>query len=71
METPLTAHRKVHCHRRLFEKDGAMVDLPKLVSWSHDMRQSKPPDFHKQIELKHKYKYRLILDESISFDTVG
>jgi 7-keto-8-aminopelargonate synthetase-like enzyme len=24
-----------------------------------------------QIELKHKYKYRLILDESISFGTVG
>ncbi|KAH9046653.1 serine palmitoyltransferase [Lactarius hengduanensis] len=37
----------------IFEKDGAMVDLPKLI------------------ELKHKYKYRLILDESISFGTVG
>ncbi|KAH9032102.1 serine palmitoyltransferase [Lactarius hengduanensis] len=37
----------------IFKKDGAMVDLPKLI------------------ELKHKYKYRLILDESISFGTVG
>ncbi|KAL0945937.1 hypothetical protein HGRIS_012216 [Hohenbuehelia grisea] len=37
----------------IFERDGAMVDLPKLV------------------ELKNKYKYRLILDESMSFGTVG
>ncbi|TFY83161.1 hypothetical protein EWM64_g853 [Hericium alpestre] len=37
----------------IFEKDGAMVDLPKLI------------------ELKEKYKYRLILDESVSFGTVG
>ncbi|KAI0293636.1 serine palmitoyltransferase [Multifurca ochricompacta] len=37
----------------IFEKDGTIVDLPKLI------------------ELKHKYKYRLILDESISFGTVG
>ncbi|KAI9452060.1 pyridoxal phosphate-dependent transferase [Lactarius psammicola] len=36
----------------IFEKDGAMVDLPKLIG------------------LKHKYKYRLILDESISFGIV-
>ena len=27
----------------IFEKDGAMVDLPKLVSWSHDT--TGPPDF--------------------------
>ena len=31
----------------ILEKDGAMVDLPKLVSWSHDTKQSGPPDFHK------------------------
>lgn len=37
----------------IFERDGEMVDLPKLI------------------ELKHKYKYRLILDESISFGSVG
>ncbi|KAI9438110.1 serine palmitoyltransferase [Lactarius indigo] len=36
-----------------FERDAAMVDLPKLI------------------ELKHKYRCRLILDESISFGTVG
>ncbi|KAH9166990.1 pyridoxal phosphate-dependent transferase, partial [Lactarius sanguifluus] len=38
----------------IFEKDGAMVDLPKLVS--------------SQIQV---LSYRLILDESISFGTVG
>ncbi|KAG9310150.1 serine palmitoyltransferase [Chiua virens] len=37
----------------IFERDGEMVDLPKLI------------------ELKLKYKYRLILDESISFGAVG
>ncbi|EPQ50783.1 serine palmitoyltransferase [Gloeophyllum trabeum ATCC 11539] len=37
----------------IFEKDGVMTDLPKLI------------------ELKYKYKYRLILDESISFGSVG
>ncbi|KAH9032096.1 serine palmitoyltransferase [Lactarius hengduanensis] len=36
-----------------FEKDGAMVDLPRLI------------------ELKDKYKYCLILDESVSSGTVG
>ncbi|KAF8452746.1 pyridoxal phosphate-dependent transferase [Boletus edulis BED1] len=36
-----------------FERDGEMVDLPKLI------------------ELKLKYKYRLILDESVSFGAVG
>ncbi|KAH8988180.1 serine palmitoyltransferase [Lactarius hatsudake] len=48
---PLT--RRFIVTESIFEKDGAMVDLPKLI------------------ELKHKYKYRLILDESISFGTVG
>ncbi|KAK2463332.1 hypothetical protein APHAL10511_004643 [Amanita phalloides] len=37
----------------IFEKDGAMIDLPKLI------------------ELKYKHKYRVILDESYSFGTVG
>ncbi|KAA1474636.1 serine palmitoyltransferase [Dentipellis sp. KUC8613] len=49
--SPLT--RRFIVTEGIFEKDGAMVDLPKLV------------------ELKEKYKYRLILDESISFGTVG
>ncbi|KAH8977845.1 serine palmitoyltransferase [Lactarius hatsudake] len=48
---PLT--RRFIVTEGIFEKDGAMVDLPNLI------------------ELKHKYKYRLILDESISFGTVG
>ncbi|KAH9052200.1 serine palmitoyltransferase [Lactarius vividus] len=48
---PLT--RRFIITEGIFEKDGAMVDLPKLI------------------ELKNKYKYRLILDESISFGTVG
>ncbi|KAH9029593.1 pyridoxal phosphate-dependent transferase [Lactarius pseudohatsudake] len=48
---PLT--RRFIVTEGIFEKDGAMVDLPKLI------------------ELKHKYKYRLLLDESISFGTVG
>ncbi|KAH8988171.1 serine palmitoyltransferase [Lactarius hatsudake] len=48
---PLT--RRFIVTEGIFEKDGAMVDLPKLIG------------------LKHKYKYRLILDESISFGTVG
>ncbi|KAH9034399.1 serine palmitoyltransferase [Lactarius deliciosus] len=55
----LEKERRVPLMRRfivtegIFKKDGAMVDLPKVI------------------ELKHKYNYRLILDESISFGTVG
>ncbi|KAH8112777.1 serine palmitoyltransferase [Phellopilus nigrolimitatus] len=37
----------------IFENDGALLDLPKVI------------------ELKEKYKFRLILDESFSFGTVG
>ncbi|ORX41190.1 putative serine C-palmitoyltransferase [Kockovaella imperatae] len=37
----------------IFENDGMMVDLPKVI------------------ELKHKYKYRLMLDESHSFGMIG
>ncbi|KAH9029580.1 serine palmitoyltransferase [Lactarius pseudohatsudake] len=48
---PLT--RRFIVTEDIFGKDGAMVNLPKLI------------------ELKHKHKYRLILDESISFGTVG
>ncbi|KAH9060253.1 serine palmitoyltransferase [Lactarius vividus] len=48
---PLT--RRFIVTEGIFEKDGAMVDLPRLI------------------ELKHKYKYHLILDEGISFGTVG
>ncbi|KAF9484302.1 serine palmitoyltransferase [Pholiota conissans] len=48
---PLT--RRFIVTEGIFQKDGAMVDLPKLI------------------ELKYQYKYRLILDESYSFGTVG
>ncbi|KAI5998916.1 serine palmitoyltransferase [Pisolithus orientalis] len=49
--TPIT--RRFIITEGIFERDGEIVDLPKLI------------------ELKHKYKYRLILDESISFGSVG
>lgn len=45
--------RKFIVTEGLFEQDGAMVDLPKLV------------------ELKEKYKFRLILDETLSFGSIG
>ncbi|KAF9531174.1 serine palmitoyltransferase [Crepidotus variabilis] len=48
---PLT--RRFIITEGIFSKDGAMVDLPKLI------------------ELKLKYKYRLILDETYSFGSVG
>ncbi|KAJ6612112.1 serine palmitoyltransferase [Mycena sp. CBHHK59/15] len=48
---PLT--RRFIITEGIFEKDGAMIDLPKLI------------------ELKFRKKYRLILDESMSFGTVG
>ncbi len=66
---PLT--RRFIVTEGIFEKDGAMVDLPKLVS---DI-PSPPVESFKlvtpQIEIKFKHKYRLVLDESISFGTVG
>jgi len=48
---PLT--RRFIITEGIFERDGSMADLPKLI------------------ELKEKYKYRLILDESFSFGAVG
>ncbi|KAJ7229180.1 serine palmitoyltransferase [Mycena pura] len=48
---PLT--RRFIITEGIFEKDGVMIDLPKLI------------------DIKFKKKYRLILDESISFGTVG
>ncbi|KZT26093.1 serine palmitoyltransferase [Neolentinus lepideus HHB14362 ss-1] len=50
-KAPLT--KKFIVTEGIFEKDGQMVDLPKLI------------------EIKYKYKYRLILDECISFGAVG
>lgn len=48
---PLT--RRFIVTEGLFERDGQIADLPRLV------------------ELKNKYKFRLILDESLSFGTLG
>ncbi|KAF7331593.1 Serine palmitoyltransferase [Mycena kentingensis (nom. inval.)] len=48
---PLT--RRFIITEGIFEKDGAMTDLPKLI------------------DIKFRKKYRLILDESVSFGTVG
>ncbi|BGP55668.1 hypothetical protein JCM8202_003842 [Rhodotorula sphaerocarpa] len=48
-----TASRRFIITEGIFENDGSMVDLPKVL------------------ELKHKYKYRLILDETWSFGSVG
>ncbi|KAG8216221.1 serine palmitoyltransferase [Butyriboletus roseoflavus] len=50
-KAPLT--RRFIITEGIFERDGDMVDLPRLI------------------ELKLKHKYRLILDESISFGAVG
>ncbi|GAA5923432.1 hypothetical protein JCM1841_003324 [Sporobolomyces salmonicolor] len=48
-----TASRRFIITEGIFENDGSMVDLPKVM------------------ELKTKYKYRLILDEGWSFGVVG
>ncbi|THH06253.1 hypothetical protein EW145_g4213 [Phellinidium pouzarii] len=48
---PLT--RRFIVTEGIFENDGVLLDLPKII------------------ELKEKYKFRLILDESLSFGTVG
>ncbi|KAI5481759.1 hypothetical protein MNV49_000036 [Pseudohyphozyma bogoriensis] len=48
-----TASRRFIITEGIFENDGSMVDLPKVM------------------ELKLKYKFRLMLDETWSFGTVG
>ncbi|GAA5820676.1 hypothetical protein JCM10212_000451 [Sporobolomyces blumeae] len=48
-----TASRRFIVTEGIFENDGSMVNLPKVM------------------ELKHKYKYRLILDEGWSIGVVG
>ena len=67
-KSPLT--RRFIVTEGIFDHDGLMSDLPKLVCHSFTLlwicRAHVP-----QIELKLKYKYRLILDESISFGSVG
>ena len=66
--TPLT--RRFIVTEGIFENDGAMIDLPKLVSSVY----APPHSFAyaaSQLELKQRYKFRLVLDESYSFGTVG
>lgn len=54
----------------IFEQDGAISDLPRLVRFSffflfcHALRRM-------QVDLKTKFKYRLILDETFSFGSIG
>lgn len=67
---PLT--RRFIITEGIFERDGEMVDLPKLVGFFIPIYLvSCSLKFVLQVELKLKYKYRLILDESISFGTMG
>ena len=54
----------------IFDHDGAMSDLPKLVSFCLVVNNHLLT-FNLKVELKLKYKYRLILDESVSFGSVG
>jgi serine palmitoyltransferase len=58
----------------LFENDGSIVDLPNIVSHNVSAHFSAVPSIDTralQMELKRKYKYRLILDESWSFGVLG
>lgn len=67
---PLT--RRFIITEGIFERDGSMADLPKLVqSIPSTWRAGELTLIVQQIELKRKYKYRLILDETFSFGTVG
>jgi serine palmitoyltransferase len=67
---PLT--RRFIITEGLFENVGDMVDLPKIVRSRvliHPDKRADPP--LAQIELKLKYKFRLILDETWSFGVLG
>lgn len=66
---PLT--RRFIITEGIFERDGEMVDLPKLVGSCNHLSDVISLQPCSQIELKLKYKYRLILDECISFGTMG
>ena len=65
---PLT--RRFIVTEGIFDLDGAMSDLPKLVCLFLQSLSSTMANIT-QVELKFKYKYRLILDESISFGSIG
>jgi serine palmitoyltransferase len=61
----------------VFENDGMMLELPKVVRhpawiWRSPLCRLEWSGANaSQLELKYKYKYRLILDESQSFGMVG
>jgi serine palmitoyltransferase len=59
----------------LFENDGSIVDLPRIVSYPHlitsFIRSRVDQPARLKMELKRKFKYRLILDESWSFGVLG
>lgn len=69
-----TASRRFIVTEGIFENDGSMVNLPKVVS-RHSrvclVIEHGADDLVTQMELKHKYKYRLILDEGWSIGAVG
>lgn len=66
---PLT--RRFIITEGLFENVGDMVDLPKIVSGIIRPESSMTLIANLQIELKLKYKFRLILDETWSFGVLG
>lgn len=70
-----TASRRFIVTEGVFEADGSMVNLPKVVCprspLTTDTRRYADDPCRAQMELKHKYKYRLILDETWSFGAVG
>ena len=66
-----TASRRFIITEGVFENDGSMVNLPKVVSPICVFFPSGNVLMGLQMELKYKYKYRLILDETWSFGTVG
>jgi len=73
-----TASRRFIVTEGIFENDGSMVNLPKVVRSiscydSHliEILTDLERVVNVQMELKHKYKYRLILDEGWSIGAIG
>ena len=58
--------RKFIVAEGIFENDGMMLDLPRVVRGDPQRYTADA-----QIDLKKRYKYRLMLDESQSFGMVG
>ena len=67
-----TSNETIHFSGGHFEKDGTMVDLQKLVCYARDNSSMSPYGsvltvLLLSIRAGRKHKYRLIIDESISF----